>query len=920
MRSINNKKKMFSLTLVSAFMILMLVSIAGAAPYAFIANLGNQTVSIIDTANNTVTATVDVGSMPAGVAVSLDGTKVYVANRDKDTVSVIDMGTNSVIATISVGSKPWGIAINPEGTKVYVTNQASNTVSVIDAVNNTVTATVPVGNWPVGVVVNPSGTKVYVVNCDGVSVIDPATNTVTDTLPTESFGIAVNREGTKVYVTNNAGNTLFVIDTEKDNITATVSIEEIPSEIEGKPEGTGVYVARMDAENSTISLIDTETNRVVATVSLGSGTHPSGGSINPEEAKVYVVTWEGSNVTVIDAATNTVIATVNVGFSPSAFWQFIVPLPVQPVFPAANFNSNVTGGCAPLSIQFTDTSENTTEWNWNFGDGSNSTEQNPEHTYSVAGNYTVNLTAANLNGTDSKLATITVLEPDLPVPPVADFSSDITMGNVPLSVQFTDASTGNPTEWCWEFGDGEYSGLQNPIHTYYTAGNYTITLGVSNAEGSGSIVKAGYIQVGEASIIPVADFSVSPISGEAPLKVSFTDNSTGNPYSWYWDFGDGTNDSININPEHIYTVPGTYNASLTASNGNGTASKFATITVLEKTVLPAVNTSINVTSGYAPLSVQIISLLQNATEISWDFGDGDNSFANLILDHLYTIPGTYNFSISATNENGTSSEHVQITVLKPPVLPVADFSADTREGLAPLTVQFTDSLENDTERYWDFGDGSNSTEQNPVHTYSKAGKYTVTLTAKNIIGANTVTKYDYVYVINGLEAPVTAFSASPVTGTVPLNVSFSDSSTGSPTSWKWNFGDGNTSTEQNPVHIYSKAGQYTVSLTTGNAVGSNALTKYSYINAANVLKAPVTAFSALPTSGTAPLNVSFTDNSTESPTSWKWSFGDGKSSSEQNPVHTYTKAGKYNVTLTAKNTAGSNAVTKSGYITVSKKN
>ncbi len=916
MKDRNNEKKLCSLTLFSAFMTLMLVSIAGAAPYAFIANFGNQTVSIIDTANNNVTATVDVDSMPVGAAVSPDGTKVYVANQEKDTVSVIDMSTNCVIATISVGSKPWGVAINPDGTRVYVTNQASNTVSVIDAMNNTIKATVPVGNLPVGVVVNPSGTRVYVVNCDGVSVIDPATNTVTDTLPTESFGIAINREGTKVYVTNNAGNTLFVIDTETDNITATLSIEEIPSEIEVNPEGKGVYVARMDAENSTISLIDTETSSVVATLSLG--TQPYGGSINPEGAKVYVVNWAGNNVSVIDAATNTVITTMNVGISPSAFWQFIVPLPAQPVLPAANFSSNITCGCAPLSVQFTDLSENTTEWKWEFGDGTNSTEQNPMHVYSAAGNYTVNLTAGNLNGTDSKLATMTVLEPDLSVPPVADFSSDVTMGNVPLSVQFTDTSTGTPTEWYWEFGDGEYSGLQNPMHTYNAAGNYTVKLEVSNPKGNSTSLKTDYIQAEEVSIIPVADFSVSPISGEAPLKVSFTDNSTGRPDSWYWDFGDGTNDSININPEHIYTVPGTYNASLTVSNGNGTASRFATITVLEKTLLPYVNTSINVTSGYAPLSVQIISLLQNATKISWDFGDGNNNFANLILDHLYTIPGTYNFSINATNENGTSSEHVQITVLKPPVLPVADFSADSREGLAPLTVQFADSLENDTERYWDFGDGSNSTEQNPVHTYSKAGKYTVTLTAKNIIGSNTVTKYDYVYVINGLEAPVTAFSASPVTGTAPLNVSFSDRSTGSPTSWKWNFGDGNTSTEQNPVHVYSKAGQYTVSLTTGNAVGSNALTKYSYINVGNILKAPLTAFSASPTSGTAPLNVSFTDNSTESPTSWRWSFGDGKTSEEQNPVHMFSKAGKYNVTLTAKNAAGSNAVTKSGYITVSK--
>ena len=158
---------------------------------------------------------------------------------------------------------------------------------------------------------------------------------------------------------------------------------------------------------------------------------------------------------------------------------------------------------------------------------------------------------------------------------------------------------------------------------------------------------------------------------------------------------------------------------------------------------------------------------------------------------------------------------------------------------------------------------------------------------------STVTKSSYIAVSNGFEAPVAAFSASPTSGKAPLTVSFTDQSTGSPTSWKWTFGDGNTSTEKNPVHTYSKAGLYSVTLTASNANGSNALTKSSYIAVSNVLNAPVTNFSASPTSGKVPLTVGFTDQSTGSPTSWKWTFGDGNNSTDKNPVHTYNKSGKY---------------------------
>jgi PKD repeat protein len=168
---------------------------------------------------------------------------------------------------------------------------------------------------------------------------------------------------------------------------------------------------------------------------------------------------------------------------------------------------------------------------------------------------------------------------------------------------------------------------------------------------------------------------------------------------------------------------------------------------------------------------------------------------------------------------------------------------------------------------------------------------------------------------NVQQLPIANFISSVSFGNVPLKVQFTDTSTETPTSWLWDFGDKTTSTEQNPTHSYSKQGNYTVSLTAYNIAGSNTVTKSSYI-IANTLRSPIPAFSASSTSGKAPLTVAFTDKSTGAPTSWIWNFGDGKNSTIKNPVHEYTKAGKYTVSLMVKNAVGSNILRRTSYIIV----
>jgi|GEM_PF-1084482 len=155
-----------------------------------------------------------------------------------------------------------------------------------------------------------------------------------------------------------------------------------------------------------------------------------------------------------------------------------------------------------------------------------------------------------------------------------------------------------------------------------------------------------------------------------------------------------------------------------------------------------------------------------------------------------------------------------------PVLPVANFSINVTSGNAPLYVQFTDLSENATGVNWDFDNNGviDSTDRNPVHTYTTQGVYTVNLTASNEYGTNS--KLSTMTVLEKQVIPDADFSATPTSGNVPLKVKFTSTSTGSPTEWKWNFGDGSTLvTDQNPEHTYSKAGVYTVKHTAINAYG-----------------------------------------------------------------------------------------------------
>ncbi|HET7030618.1 MAG TPA: PKD domain-containing protein [Candidatus Limnocylindrales bacterium] len=246
--------------------------------------------------------------------------------------------------------------------------------------------------------------------------------------------------------------------------------------------------------------------------------------------------------------------------------------------PTADFTGSPLSGAAPLGVSFSDASSDApTAWSWNFGDpgsgsANTSTSENPSHTYATAGTYTVSLTASNAFGDDTKTRTGYITVGD---GPVASFTGSPTSGDAPLGVEFSDASTGSPTAWSWDFGDpgsgsANQSNLADPSHTYAADGAYTVKLTVTNDFGQNTQTRTSYIHVGNA---PIASFDASPTAGDPPLLVSFTDTSANNPTGWSWNFGDPSSGAANTstleNPTHTYSAGGTYTVSLTASNGAG---------------------------------------------------------------------------------------------------------------------------------------------------------------------------------------------------------------------------------------------------------------------------------------------------------------------------------------------------------------
>ena len=560
-----------------------------------------------------------------------------------------------------------------------------------------------------------------------------------------------------------------------------------------------------------------------------------------------------------------------------------------------------------------------------------------------------------------------------PVAPVANFTGNPTSGYTPLTVAFTDSSTGSPTSWSWNFGDSSTSTSQSPSHQYTSAGSFTVSLRATNAVGYDDEVKTNYITASALPTPPVAAFSGNPTSGNAPLAVTFTDASTNTPTSWSWNFGDSST-STSQSPSHTYGSAGNYTVSLRATNAGGyddevktnyiavsaslsptfvAAGAVASGTGTITPALPAGIASNDILLLFLETANQAISI-SNQNGGTWTAvtsspqgtGTAGGSAATCLTAFWSRYNGTQGAPTASDSGNhqlgrivavrgcatsgnpwDVTAGGVESTADTSGSIPGATTTVANTLVVAAIATSLPDASGTANFSAWTNANLTSLTEKtdNTV-TAGNGGGLGIATGVKSAAGAYGATAVTCATSASkgmmsialkptggGGSAPVANFSGTPTSGTAPLAVSFTDSSTNTPTSWSWNFGDSSTSTSQNPSHTYA-AGTYTVSLRATNAYGYDDEVKTNYITASAGGSPPVAAFSGTPTSGTAPLSVSFTDSSTNTPTSWSWNFGDSSTSTSQNPSHSYA-AGTYTVSLRATNAYGYDDEVKTNYIT-----
>lgn len=607
----------------------------------------------------------------------------------------------------------------------------------------------------------------------------------------------------------------------------------------------------------------------------------------------------------------------------------------QPKAPVASFvstnisvatNSTLTGweGYAPFTMKFTNTStgSESNSWVWNYtrlGDSgpvtfNSSAYYNPTYTFTNTGNYSISLNVTNSHGTNISTQTTWVNVSTLIN---ADFTASNLSGSIPLYVQFNDTTIGSMVDtWEWTFGDyesGNTSTIQNPSYIYNNNGTYTVNLTVIN----GTTISTKLRNITVYNTIPIADFTASNWSGSPPLYVQFTDTSTGiNITSWYWDFGDGNTSSLQ-NPEHTFENIGEYQVNLTVTNDGGSSTKLQNITV----AYFGAHFIANKTSGAIPFPVSFTDTsIGNYDTWNWSVDDGtlhwfnESVYADRNLEYTFNDVGSWRVNLSVQNISESApiySTSMNITATNVP--PVASFTGYPSAGTTSTTFIFNSTSTGIITTYnWSFGDGNYSATQNTTHVFPSNGIYNVNLTVSNDGGSS--------YIVHPFT--VSAFSVStsisPTSGVIPLLATFNETYSGLiPDSYYWEFGDGATSTDKNTTHTYTTIGTFNVN---HRIMNGSIISWANTTSAVTALGGSVTAnFTANVTEGDYPLDVQFTDTSTytnATPSSWYWTFGDGLTSTSQNPSHTYSNAGVYSVTFTVNTDYGSSSMNKTDYIHV----
>jgi gliding motility-associated-like protein len=553
-------------------------------------------------------------------------------------------------------------------------------------------------------------------------------------------------------------------------------------------------------------------------------------TVNPNEPLIYA--WNfGDNITsASQSPTHTyanfgtftsqlIVSTANNCADTTTLDQYIYAIPV------AGLTPDVTSGCEPITVNYTGQSTiasgNILSWNWDLGDNTTANIQNPTGTY-TNGNYNVSVVVeggdANHSCYDSANFVL-----DIYAVPVAAFTSDqyLCLG---LATDFTNQSSVSTNEqlvYSWDFGDNTTSALADPSHTYGNYGAFTAQLIVSTLKACADTATA----IQNIYAIPTAGIVPDNATGCEPLTVNFTGQGNvalGVITGYAWDLGNNTTSALQ-NPTTLYPTANTYNVSLVVEAGDlnnycyDTATTVITVHPLPVADFSTVNACLGDQVEFNNLSTVSSGIIQL---YAWDFGDNLGTSIQANPAYLYGTEGQYTIGLTVTTDQGCVHDTTRTLDIYPP--PVIDFAADLTSGCAPLVVNFSDltvlNSGNIAAWRWDFGDGNQSTQQNPTHSYDSAGVYTVSLQVTTNFGCTDI--FTITDMITVWPNPVAAFNAqpNPTTEFNPI-INFDDQSLGNPTLWDWDFGNGDSANAQNPRFIYDSPGNYTVLLYIENQYG-----------------------------------------------------------------------------------------------------
>ncbi|HJM16426.1 MAG TPA: PKD domain-containing protein, partial [Flavobacteriales bacterium] len=563
--------------------------------------------------------------------------------------------------------------------------------------------------------------------------------------------------------------------------------------------------------------------------------------------------------------------------------------------PLADLSVGITTDCVPFEVDFLDESNysnNIVSWMWDFGDGGSSSIQNPTYEYEESGLYTVSLSVIDDKGCESLVIINNLI--DAKEVPVADFTSDITTSCDASEIISFQNNSQFATSYDWNFGDGNTSSQQNPNHNYYS-GIYDVTLVADNGFCSDILIINNLIEVG-ATIIPDFTSNIGQICKDDTIL--FADLTPNSLDSWVWDFGDGTISTLQ-NPTHMFSSSGNFDISLTTSiQGECVETKTMTNYI---EVFPDPDIIFTSNENYScdvPFLVQFDDNTINANSWKWTFENGDSSILQNPVIEFDTF-GEFYVELEVSDINGCTSVLTELDYIITDEL-IVDFSVSDSIICESDIVSFSDSsnsFSSIVSYLWDFGDGFTSTTQNPNHQFNGISVFDITLNIENSMGCSNQVLFPSFIKTTG--PPTADFTVDRIVSCAGETITFTDLSSSSAVinNWVWDFGDGGSSTTQNPTYQYNLTGNFDVTLITGEGICTDTLIKNYYIEIIEPSSFFIAKYNCV-----EPLMVDFLNYSVGADVV-EWDFGDGFTSTDFDPTHSYSTNGVYNVSLRVTNNA-----------------